>query len=411
MHGVSIHYNHAVASPRNPFRWPDSWTDPALLQLLKDTPVTGVLAKDGPAAKAARDAGLEVLAPTTPLVKGRWPGIRTARRSGGGARVEAGPTGAPWVDSNGFLILLERAASPGRQVWIDADPPREGVREKDYLTAIADSAAYGGRWVLSLDPALAGAMASKAPAAMATWSRMMSAVRFFDRHEAWSSYRTHGLLAVVADFNGPGRFLNREVLNLTARLHQPYRIIDRAQLTAASLAGLKAVVAPDRSAPSAEARSILTKFAEDGGLLIVAPSWGPAPADAGPDPHPRYAVGPLGKGRLAVARAPQTDPYLVANDAMNLLGHREDLVRFWNAGSMGSHYTLKPGGGALVQIVNYASRTERYPVSFRVEGAYRKATLWSFEKEGPQPLEALPDRGGVELHLPVLPVYAAVELA
>ena len=399
-----------MASPRNPFRWPDSWTHPALLQLLKDTPVTTVLTADGPLAKVARDLGFEVIAPTVPLVKGRWPGIRTARRSGG-AGVDAGPTGAPWVDSNGFLILLERAASPEKQVWIDADPPREGVREKDYLTAIADAAAYGGRWVLNLDPALAAALSSNQPAALATWARMMSAVRFFDRHDAWSSYRTHGLLAVVADFNGPGRFLNREVLNLTARLHQPYRIIDRAKLTAASLAGLKAVVAPDRSAPAPEVRAILARFAQDGGLLIVAPSWGPAPADAGPDPHPRYAVGPLGKGRLAVARAPQTDPYLVANDAMNLLGHREDLVRIFNAGSMGSHYTLKPGGGALVQVVNYASRIERYPVSFWVRGAYRSAALWSFEKEGPQPLDAMPDRGGVELRLPVLPVYAAVELA
>ncbi len=400
-----------MAASQNLFRWPDSWTGTGLLQLLKDTPVTAVLVKEGPTATSGRSSGFEVIAPTTPLVKGRWPGIRTARRSGGSAPLDAGPTGAPWVDSNGWLILLERAASPAKPVWIDAEPPREGASEKDYLTAIADSAAYGGRWVLSLDPVLAASLSANQSAAKATWARMMAVVRFFDRHDVWSSYPTQGRLAVAAEFNGPGRFMNREVLNLTARLHQPYRIIDRAQLTAASLAGLKAVVAPDPAPPSAEARAILTKFAEDGGLLIVAPSWGPAPADSSPDPHPRYAVGPLGKGRLAVARAPQTDPYLVANDAMNLLGHREDLVRFFNAGGMGSHFTLKPGGGALVQIVNYASRTERYPVSIRVEGAYRTAALWTFEKDGPQPLDVVPDRRGVELHLPVLPVYAAVELA
>src|SRR4051794_24085631 len=76
------------------------------------------------------------------VVKGEWPGVRIAR---GNSAAAAGPTGVAWVDSNGWLARLTAARHPGDAIWIDA-APRNGA----YLTAMADAAAHGARWYISL---------------------------------------------------------------------------------------------------------------------------------------------------------------------------------------------------------------------------------------------------------------------
>ena len=140
--------------------------------------------------------------------------------------------------------------------------------------------------------------------------------------------------------------------SLTGRLHQPYRIIEKSKLAAASLDGLRAIVYPDAQPPTDPVRARLIRFVEGGGLLVAGPKWG----NSGDESHPRYVIREAGKGRIAVARAALTDPYLVASDTSVLLSHSGDLVRFWNAGAMGSFYSRGPGGGALVQVINYADR-------------------------------------------------------
>ncbi|MGH9721177.1 MAG: hypothetical protein ACRD8O_13260, partial [Bryobacteraceae bacterium] len=153
-------------------------------------------------------------------------------------------------------------------------------------------------------------------------------------------------------------------------------------------------------------RKLLQGFAENGGVLIASPKWG-ASGDTGE--HPRYSIGTPGKGRIAVAKADLTDPYLIASDAQILVSHRADLVRFWNAAAMGSFYT-RGKAGAMVHLVNYATEPGRFPISVWVAGAFRSARLWTIDDKLPKPLEVTPARGGVELHLPPVPLYAAIEL-
>ncbi len=88
------------------------------------------------------------------IVKGLWPGVKMSR--GGEGRVTAGPTGDPWVDSNGWRIRLSAALHPESPIWVDAPPP-ENFRATagSYLLAVADSGAYGGRWIVILDSQLA----------------------------------------------------------------------------------------------------------------------------------------------------------------------------------------------------------------------------------------------------------------
>src|SRR5579863_2943829 len=96
-----------------PMRWPDSWKDPALLDLLKGTAVDSLLIGPGEElepvrARAQRD-GLQLTPPAgVSLIKGEWPGVKMAR----GRNAGAGPTGVPWVNSNGWAIRLRIALNP-----------------------------------------------------------------------------------------------------------------------------------------------------------------------------------------------------------------------------------------------------------------------------------------------------------
>ena len=114
-----------------------------------------------------------------------WPSIRAAKHADGAA---AGPTGAPWVDANGWSIHLAHALQPAKPIWVEA-VPEKGTLQNDsaYLLAIADSAANGARWVVSLDDATAQGIAAKEPRSTGRWRKMMSALDFFEKHRHWSA--------------------------------------------------------------------------------------------------------------------------------------------------------------------------------------------------------------------------------
>src|SRR5690242_3985643 len=116
-------------APWTPLRWPESWTDPAALNLLQGTGIDCILFGKDEAFAAVRSQaearGIHVVNPESPpagvsIVKGEWPGVKMGRNGGG---AEAGPTGVPWVDSNGWAVRLEHALRPAKQVWVDAPPP------------------------------------------------------------------------------------------------------------------------------------------------------------------------------------------------------------------------------------------------------------------------------------------------
>src|SRR5690349_13685481 len=138
-----------------PFRWPGSWIDPGMVDLLRDTAVNLILVpqdqKFDKVRARAREAGITASADPPPgvtLAVGAWPGIKSSRGGGGQG---AGPTGVPWVDSNGWLVRLTQAQHPGTTVWVEAPPKdRRSYPPGSYELAVADVAAHGGRWVLSL---------------------------------------------------------------------------------------------------------------------------------------------------------------------------------------------------------------------------------------------------------------------
>lgn len=409
-----------TSTPSNfasPLRWPSAWKDATPLRFLKGTAFSTVLIENAsPIARAARDAGLEVIDSTavpsnTRVVKGHWPGVRITRRRGREA-AESGPTGAPWVDSNGWLIQLERTLHPQQAIWIECSLPEDAMTsESSEALAFADCAAYGGRWVATLEDKMAAAMLTDDPRALARWKRLVQTAEFFQRSGSWASFDPMAVVGVAADFSGPNEFLNHEVLNLTARLNQPFRILDYSQLSEKSLSGLEAVVAPDPGAPPDGIRKLLTDFASKGGLLIASPDWGaPTSAPSAQESHPRYSLYPVGKGRLAIGKESLDDPYMVSADAKVLLSSRSDLVRFWNGGALGSYLTKGEQGITLLQALNYTRRGAGDPISTWVRGSYRQAKLFLIGLSQPELLKPIPRNHGVELQLPQFDFYAAIEL-
>ena len=376
-----------------------------------------------PVASEAQKNGISVggpdsLPPGVSLVSGEWPGIQLSP-SGKVDTVAAGPTGAPWVDSNGWKIRLTAALHPETTVWVDAPPKGPRLFPQSYVVAVADSAARGGRWVISLDDQLAAGIAGQTPAALATWKRITAAAGFFDAHRSWQAYLPAASIGVISDFAGPNEFLGQELLNLLDRTNEQYRIIPKAKVSATTISGLAAVLYLDADAPSPDTRKLILAFVEAGGMLISGPEWRGLPGSpAKYDEHPRFGSRLLGKGRIAVAKASLSDPYLLANDSVILVGHRYDLIRSWNGGAVGPYLTGTPDRKrALAQILFYSELGPNLQrggrgneITVWIGGRYRAAQLWTLDQTTPRPVEMEPATDGVELHLPSVSEYAAVEL-
>jgi hypothetical protein len=399
-------------------RWPDSWKDPAMLDLVKGTAIDFLLIANGdelaPVRSRAQQNGLQVAAPDAApagvrIVTGAWPGVQMR---GGGGGASAGPTGVPWVDSNAWKIRLNRTLDPGVAVWVNAPPAeRAFITAASYLIAISDSAAYGGRWIITLDAPLVTGLAARKSESLATWKGLTAAAGFFAAHKNWPDYAPRAVVGVVSDFTGDNEFFSGELLNLMGRAGLHYRILPKDKISAQSFESLRAVSYTDASAPSADLRKQILAFVEAGGMLIAAPKWGPvAGPPVTPVERPGFSMRTLGKGKIALADDDPVDPFSWAADANVLVSHRYDLVRFWNGGAACSYYTVAPGRKqALVHLLFYAMRGPD-SATVRVAGKYRAARASTVDQ--PQVADMAMEAHGdaVEVHLPQVSQYVALEL-
>jgi hypothetical protein len=403
-----------MSAELTPLRWPGNWKDASALTLLSDTPINCLVADKGAlpesVAAQARQKGLAVVDPAAPpagvyIAKGEWPGVPAHQ----GDTFVAGPTGNPWVDSNGWKVRLESVRHPGVRVWVDARP-KDVVSPDSYPLALADSAAYGGRWIVSLDDRFAADVAQGKADALATWKRITAAARFFDDRKAWSAYAPEAVVGVISDFAGDNEEMSGELLNLVARTNQQYRVLVKNKLSPASFANLKAVIYGDVTPPGRAVETGIMAFVEAGGLLITHPKWGIAPGMRASDQdNDRYVWRTSGKGRIAFAKSAFDDPWEIAQESVLLISHRYDLLRFWNGGSVGSYFSMAPDRKrALVQALFYTGRGFD-DAGVRVAGNYRSGKLWTLDGKESN-ITMVPQKGAVELHLPAVVQYAAAEL-
>lgn len=336
-----------------------------------------------------------------PVTGNVWPGVEAGS---GSADADAGPTGLPWLDSNGWYVQLARARV-GTPVWLMFDPPGGTVvRAQDYALAVCDAEVPGGKWVVSLDDDLRAGLAAGDSSARETWQTITDTITFFQQHKEWASYRSVGVLGVISDFAGENNFLNSEILNLMARRDLLFRVIWKSQALAAPFAGLKALVYVDVDLPAPALREKVMSFIDQGGLLITGPGWESEgnPVDLGF--NTQFNVHAHGNGRVAVAKQELSDPWQFAVDTQFLLSHRNDLVKIYNSSSSGctSFTASSEGTKAVLQGLSYASGRGRGGLrTIWIRDEYRTARLWLVGAEpvsiNPEPSE---EYFGWEYHLP-----------
>ena len=342
-----------------------------------------------------------------------WPRLRSSVAADTDA-VVAGPTGVPWVDSNGWYVQLARTLTHEKPIWLMFDPPKATsvLHGESYLVALADTEAFGARWAVSLDDQFRSELASHSPSALKKWKGIADALSFFQKRQEWDSYRPKSVLAVVSDFSGANEFLSGEVLNLLRRRQVAFSIVEKSSWTETSQGDVKAVLWVDREPVGKDHLAELLGFAEKGGLLIVPKTWGKIPGTAqGTELDDRFEIYSTGKGRVAVARTESEDPYAMAEEAHLLLSRRNDLFRLWNAGSFNGYLTASADRKkTLLQLINYAGRDAVDLLSVWVRGNYSQTKVWRHCSDHPASLNSVPMQNGQEYHLPPIGYYVAIEM-
>jgi hypothetical protein len=357
-------------------------------------------------SKLPWDSPSSVLVPSDAV----WPGIPSAAQAG----TESGPTSDPWIDSNGWALRLSRVIAPAKKIWMLYDPPGKPsiVSTESLVRAVADACSFGGQWVVSLDENLRSDLARNDAKSLDAWKTVVAAMAFFKTHAEWVRFQPLGAVGVISDFAGPNELLGTETLNLLARRHVAYRVVEKSQAAAASLAGFKALVAVDEALPDPPLRNKLLAFAERGGVLMLSQSWKGVGGTPTGQEHPRIEIRTLGKGKIAISKDASPDPYMVARDTHVLLGKAHDLSRFYNISAFISNYTALPGSSrAVMQFTNYAQRITQDLVTVWFRDKFSSARLWTIGSSGSTALGTFPENGGTCVELPSIPTYAAVELA
>jgi hypothetical protein len=328
-------------------------------------------------------------------VAGVAPGGRNLSELG----IRGAPSSQPWIESNIWLVRSFDIASPLRPVWISSQI--ETPSAVDYARAVADAAAAGGRWIVTLDDALRTKLRAREASALEIWHRVSSYMKFAEGHAAWRALSPYGNVGILLDPAGTKPELTDEYLKLVTRRHVPYRLVERSWLNAAAMAKFRAMVATELDPPSAAERKLLQDFAENGGLVIVGPSWGGAPKTE------LFAELPAGKGRIIVYKDP--DPEAVARDLMELLSDDELGVVPFNVPSV---ITFASGGGPgqplLVQLLNYFDHPVE-AITLRVAGKFGSARLETPEGAAVD-LPLRDAEGRTEVTIPKLLLWSSVSM-
>jgi hypothetical protein len=344
-----------------------------------------------------------------------WPGstLKATDENMDGDPPVAGPTGNPWVDSNGWLSLLAREMAPKKVLWLEIDLPDAAdlLPADKYCLAVADSQVYGSRWIVSLDNGMRLALLKKDSSAMKTWTRICDTISFFESHAEWQTYDPMAVLAIVSDFSGQNEYTNTELLNLLNRRQIQFLVMNRTHGLSSTNSGLKGILWLDEEVPNVEQLNPLLAFVRQGGMVIAAKYWGPK--DVMPA-HENWLFGyniyNVGKGKIVVADGGFPDPYQLARDVHLLVSRKNDFVRVYNPGVTKYYSSIdSQRRKQIVQLLNYSADVATY-MTLWVDTKAQSAKLWS-----PEPLTSLsmkntPANEGTNFDLPPLPVNCAVEI-
>ena len=299
-----------------------------------------------------------------------WPSVRVNRRGG----ESSGPTGLPWVNANGWLIRMLQFRDATRGVMLDVKPDAE-ARPAGHVLQVTEAMAYGATAVVTHTAE--------------TWPAVQKAMRFFLAHAAWWAWEPVAALAVISDFAGENETAAGECLNLLTRRQVGMKLALPGDVAALANVGAAAWVS---NAPVPMEKYL--PWVRGGGTLIV---------------HGKGVGRAEGKGRIIERPEPWEDFYAAAAGVHLALTRRTDVVRLWNAGSFNAFYQSEAGGKrGVVQLLNYAGNRSSDDTSIWIARPWKTAVLTTFD--GQTPLKPRATNGGIEIPLPPLGVYAAIEL-
>jgi hypothetical protein len=294
--------------------------------------------------------------PVIGTFQGVWPGIQ-AEESGD---AKAGPSGAPWIDTNaGFLRFVR--ASTASTVWIANTPPAgKSYPAARYIQVIGDAAAIGARWVIALDAQFNGRLLAEEKRAIEDWKRIVQAIAFYESHKEWRTAKPFARLAIVEDV-GSGAMLSGGILDMIAVKHTPVRPVRPRNLTPESLAAAQMAVNVDPESLTAAEKEALAAFTRAGGTLLTGPpGW--------KFPQPR-------KDQITLEKEDLKKLDDIWRELNSITGRRNLGARLFNVSSMLSNVVeLSERGHLLIHLVNYSD----FPVenvTVHVLGTYQSAQL------------------------------------
>ena len=292
--------------------------------------------------------------------QGLWPGIIIEN---GGSKVMAGPSSAPWINTNtGFLHFLRAALDS--VLWIGATPPSEETVTpvERYGIVISDAYAAVARWIVTLDPDLNRRLLRGDPKAREDWKRIGAFIQYFEQHREWREYRPFSRMAVVQD-GSSGGLLSAGLLDLMFAQHIAARSIPARRLNDDALAGVRTVInvlpAGEFSAAQQQA---LERFTQAGGVLL--------------NPPPNWRFGADTPGRLSPNRKQLDRIQDIWEMLYNATARKNFGARSFNtAGILFSVLTAPDGKRLLIHLVNYTGFPPRRSPSMRwASGSTRNST-------------------------------------
>jgi hypothetical protein len=327
-----------------------------------------------------------------------------------GDTVIATATQRPWINANGYLARYLRALYPRRPAVLGYLPDeRAGLkagRAAPFETlelALIDAWAFGGNYILGLDPRYREALLRSDERAASAWKRLGRTARWLRDNAAL--FRQPAMPAVTALIEKGETCA--ELANLLYRHGASPALEPAARPPAPGRTPLTVMCAVNIASPVGEARQQILAHAESGCTVIVddarkRPWWRTSRLKILREQEDRDFYG-LGRGRIVAYKDEVFDPSSFASDLVDLITPERRPVRTWAVHSgivLGT--AAPPGAGkALMHVINYGSSITDRQALAQVQGAFARATL--LRPDG-APLELKPLRRGAvtEVMIPEL---------
>jgi hypothetical protein len=338
-----------------------------------------------------RQIRLDSRDPIAGTMQGLWPGIIIEN---GGSKVMAGPSSAPWIDTNtGFLHFLRAAMDS--VLWIGATPPSEETVTpvERYGIVIADAYAAGARWIVTLDDDLNRRLLRGDPKARDDWQRIGAYIRYFEGHREWREYRPFSRMAVLQDSHSGG-MLSASLLDLMFAQHIAVRSVPARRLTNEALDGVRTVINVEPPSEfSASQQQALARFAQSGGVLL--------------NPPANWRFGEDTPGRISPNRKQLERIQDIWEILYNATARKNFGARSFNTAGILFNVLASPDGKRmLIHLVNYTG----FPgesIAVHALGPWKRARVYqpgAAEKE----LSVYPVKGGTGIDLEKLDVVASL---